>query len=275
MPVVSQYFADEFWQMPRCEPINTEAVIMGLLQHKISHVLPSRDGELLFWAKLAPQLTANGIRLLLSPEPTVRLCLDKRQFSEWGERQGLPMIPSYQQPESDHSLWVVKERYGAGSTKLGLALTKDQARQHAIGLESPLFQPFIAGQEISIDAWLDNQSQLKGHICRYRIKVQQGESQITQSVRLTAYDQLIRNTLEGLGLTGPVVLQGIISDDQQLHLLECNSRFGGASTLGIRAGVDSLYWSLAESLGMDLGAIPFLPLSEPVTQIRYAGDLYL
>jgi len=71
------------------------------------------------------------------------------------------------------------------------------------------------------------------------------------------------------------VLQGIISDDQQLHLLECNSRFGGASTLGIRAGVDSLYWSLAESLGMDLGAIPFLPLSEPVTQIRYAGDLYL
>jgi len=81
--------------------------------------------------------------------------------------------------------------------------------------------------------------------------------------------------LQALQLTGPVVLQDIIDEQQQLNLIECNSWFGGASTLGIFAGVDSLYLSLAESCGEDVNAIPFSPTSAPFTQVRFAGDSYL
>lgn len=274
-PVVSQYFSDEFWLMPKCEPSHIQEIVTGLQQRKITHILPSRDGELLFWADLTPILEPLGITVISASNHAISLCLDKYKFSLWGTEQNLPVIPSLLQLNNTAALWVVKERFGAGSNKLGLALSSAQALEHAAQLQSPIFQPFINGKEISIDAWLDKHSKLKGHIYRYRTKVQHGESQITQSVALPIYDTIVKTVLESLQLKGPVVLQAIITPDTQLHIIECNSRFGGASTLGIKAGVDSLYWSLAESLGCDLNAMQFKPAPPPITQVRYAGDIYL
>jgi carbamoyl-phosphate synthase large subunit len=36
--------------------------------------------------------------------------------------------------------------------------------------------------------------------------------------------------------------------DGKLQIIECNPRFGGASTTSIAVGLDSLYWSLTETL---------------------------
>ncbi|MDP4528332.1 ATP-grasp domain-containing protein [Alkalimonas delamerensis] len=274
-PVVSQYFADDFWLMPHSTKASTNDIIAGLVQRKISHVLPSRDGELLFWARLKPQLEEQGIRVLISPERAVQSCLDKHEFSNQLISKGFPVIPSFEEPAGDSPLWVVKERTGAGSQSLGLALDTTAALQHAAALKQPIFQPYIQGREISIDAWLNCEGKLKANIYRYRVKVQHGESQISQTTPLPQYDAMIRDALQTLQLTGPVVMQAIIDRQQQLHIIECNCRFGGASTLGIRAGVDSLYWSLAESCGLDVNAMPFTPASNPITQVRYAGDLYL
>lgn len=276
-PVVSQYFADLFWQIPPCTTSHTAEILAGLNHYQVSHIVPSRDGELVFWARLKPQLAAAGIMVIVSNESSIQRCLDKQLFAELLQAKGYPAIPTFcALPEAQPAaLWVVKERFGAGSKQLGIALGKAAALQHATKLQQPIFQPYIHGQELSIDAWLDQHGKLKAHCYRYRIKVQHGESQITQTVALPQYDPVVRDILHELNLSGPVVLQAIIDEQQQLHIIECNSRFGGASTLGIAAGVDSLYWSLAESCGQDINAIPFHPASAPLTQVRYAGDLYL
>jgi carbamoyl-phosphate synthase large subunit len=59
-----------------------------------------------------------------------------------------------------------------------------------------------------------------------------------------------------------------------LHLLECNCRFGGASTLSIAAGLDSFYWFLRECLNEDLSDLPFLNYRRGLRQIRYAEDKF-
>ncbi len=274
-PVVSQYFADHFWHMPLCNESNLHAIKEGLAEYQITHIVPSRDGELMFWSEQKEALKPLGIEVLVSAEEVIRLCLDKFNFAQVKTHAQCKVIPALLYPDESANLWVVKERYGAGSQNIGLKLTTQEALHHAKTLQCPLYQPFIQGTEISVDAWLDKQSQLKGHICRYRTKVQHGESQISQTVSLPQYDDQIKTLLEQLQLTGPVVLQAIIDQQQQLHIIECNSRFGGASTLGIKAGVDSLYWSLAESMAMDLTQLPFTPSSQTITQVRYAGDLYL
>lgn len=277
-PVVSQYFADIFWQMPPCQEEYLPEIIAGLQQHQISHILPSRDGELSFWSGMKEHLDSLGIKVLVAPKSSIQRCLDKLLFADFLCRLALPAIPAYASlpgTVAETTLWVVKERFGAGSQSLGLALEPEAALRHAAKLTTPIFQPYISGREVSIDAWLNNQGQLKAHIYRYRIKVEHGESQITQTVALPQYDQQINDVLQALQLTGPVVLQAIIDEQQQLHLIECNSRFGGASTLGIAAGVDSLYWSLAESCGQDINTIPFHPASAPLTQVRFTGDRYL
>lgn len=274
-PVVSEHFADEFWLMPTTTEESAQLIVNGLRQREITHILPSRDGELLFWAKLQPSLAAEDIHIMVAPLQAIQLCLDKYQFSRQLMQAGLPAIPSLLQPNASSHLWVVKERFGAGSQQTGLALNQQQALAIAQGLSAPLFQPYVSGREISVDAWLNRKGQLKAHICRYRIKVQHGESQISQTVQLPQYDGIIRQALQRLKLTGPVVLQAIIDEADKLHIIECNSRFGGASTLGIKAGLDSLYWSLAEACGQEPDTLPFIAASQPITQIRYPTDSYL
>jgi carbamoyl-phosphate synthase large subunit len=71
---------------------------------------------------------------------------------------------------------------------------------------------------------------------------------VTTTFRDAALEEQAVRVLAALQLRGPVVLQAIVVDGG-LRVIECNPRFGGASTASIAVGLDSLYWSLAEALG--------------------------
>jgi carbamoyl-phosphate synthase large subunit len=74
-------------------------------------------------------------------------------------------------------------------------------------------------------------------------------------------------------------LQAIIGrailGDEGLQIIECNTRFGGASTASIAAGLDSFYWSLLESSGADVSQAPFLRIPGEVRQVRAPTDTYV
>jgi carbamoyl-phosphate synthase large subunit len=53
---------------------------------------------------------------------------------------------------------------------------------------------------------------------------------------------------DSLELRGHAVVQAF-AGDEQVSVLECNPRVGGASTLGFHAGVDTPAWALAEARG--------------------------
>ena len=170
---------------------------------------------------------------------------------------------------------VVKERFGAGSRSIGLRLDRAAAAAHALTLESPIFQPQVEGQEISIDAWLDRDQQLKGLVLRRRDRVVNGESQVTTTFSDAALESQAAAMLQALQLSGPVVMQAMVGADGGLQVIECNPRFGGASTTGIAAGLASLHWSLLEATGADLSAWPFHRIPGQVRQIRVPTDLYV
>ena len=75
-------------------------------------------------------------------------------------------------------------------------------------------------------------------------------------------------------MRGPVVLQAIIKNGQ-LFFLECNTRFGGGSTTSIRAGLDSLYWSILETQGENLNEYKFNKSITKVQKIRFEEDIFL
>lgn len=270
---LSASFANDFWQMPPTNDAHFEELLQGCLARNISMILPTRDSELLFWARHATELREAGIELLTSPATSIERCLDKLAFSQFGEKHQLPFIPSYLQPDASAIHWVVKERFGAGSRSLGLNLDRQAALNHAQQLEAPIFQPFIEGLEISVDAWLDRKHQVKGLVLRRRELVMNGESQITTTFREPAIEQQVQVLLEQLELSGPVVLQAIIDEQQHLHVIECNPRFGGASTASLAVGLDSLYWSMQEALEQDINLYPFTRLPD-VTQVRAPQDFY-
>lgn len=272
---VSRAFADSFWQMPATVNANKAALRRGCIERNIKVILPSRDGELLFWAENKTYFAEAGIHIIVSPAAGIALCLDKLAFAEFGRQHQLPIISaSLQIDDINAEQFVVKERFGAGAKSIGLALTKAQAMQHAKQLQAPIYQPMQSGREISIDAWLDHDSSVKGLILRQRDKVVAGESQISTTFTDTALTQQLRHILAQLKLTGPVVMQAFIDDSDRPHIIECNSRFGGASTLSIVAGLDSLYWSFLQAMQPEARLSDFTAATQQIRQLRYSMDTY-
>lgn len=273
---LAAYVADEFWAMPTTTDDKLEEIVQGCLERGISAIFPTRDGELLFWARHADRFRAAGISVMVSSVGSIDICVDKLRFADFGAHHGFPFIPASLMPESlNTSQYVVKERFGAGSRAIGLNLSRADAEIHSRKLTQPIYQPHLGGTEISVDAWLDRHHAVKGLVLRSRDCVVNGESQVTTTFRNTRIEAQALQTLEALGLSGSVVLQAMVSADSNLYIIECNARFGGASTTAIAAGLDSLYWSLIEALGTDMADYPFLRIPGELRQVRIPADIYI
>jgi len=276
------HFTDAHWVMPPTTDAHLPDIIGYCREHRLGHVIPTRDGELAFWSRHRAALAAAGIAVLVSAPEAVQRCLDKLEFAAFGQQAGLPVIPTSLHldtlaadtiPLPRRAAFVVKERHGAGALILGLNLPYAAAVAHAQTLQEPIFQPFIAGREISVDAYVDRAGRVHGLVARTRDVVVRGESQVTTTLIDPALEARLVPIIETLGLYGPLVLQALLTDDGGLHLIECNCRFGGASTLGIAAGVDSFFWFLQEAAGADLSQFPFRPAPGPLRQVRAAADV--
>jgi len=273
---LTRFVADDFWEMPPTAADHVDALLAGCQARGIKAVLPTRDGELAFWAEHRDVFAGAGIDVIVSAPEAIRRCLDKLAFAAFGEAEGLAFIPARLDPgELDATRFVVKERYGAGSRSIGLDLDEAAALRHGEALDAPIYQPFVEGEEISIDAWIDRAGQVKGLVPRRRDQVVNGESQVTTTFRDAAIEAAALRALERLDLRGPVVMQALIDGDRGFHVIECNSRFGGASTAAITAGLDTLYWSLIEAFGGDAGELPFIRRQGEIRQIRIPRDTHV
>lgn len=273
--VISAYFADEFWQMPRLSELAGEALLADLRARDIHAVIPTRDGELAFWAARREELAAAGIAVMVANPAAVEACTDKVRFAERLEDINLPAIPTELKVCEGEYPRVVKERFGAGSRGIGLNLSRAQAAEFAERMDQPIFQPFIEGEEFSIDAYFTRQGKCHGAIARRRMLVIGGESKITETVDDPHLLDLCRDTGEYLGLDGGhAVFQVIYTPQGHAYVVECNARFGGASSLSLAAGLPSFRWFLEEA---ETGApiTPFTPAPVPLRQVRYSEDLLI
>jgi len=273
---VTGYIADAFWEMPRTVDSEVDALVAGCKERNIHTIIPTRDGELLFWAKHRSRFAEEGISVVISPLASIQVCLDKLAFADFGVTHNLPFILTADRPDKIKATsYVVKDRYGAGSRTIGLNLTKQAAIEHGSQLEEPIYQPFIAGTEISVDAWLNSSHQVKGLVLRIRDRIFDGEAQVTTTFQDPEIEAQILKVLQALKLRGPVVLQALIDDNNQIHIIECNPRFGGSSTTSIAVGLDIFYWSILESYGLDLSEYQFERKSNEIRQVRIPTDIHI
>lgn len=272
---LSSHFTDGFWTMPRLSNLPIADLIAYCKSQNICLIIPTRDGELEYFSKAKADLLKAGINVMVSDFNSINRCLDKLLFSnEKGEE--ILAIPSYLKPdESSATHFVVKERYGAGSLSIGINLDKKSAIDHAKKLENPIFQPFVSGNEISVDAYISREGDVKGIVMRKRDVVVNGESQITSTFTDSKLQITFFKIIKNLNLYGHIILQALIDENGNVHVIECNSRFGGASTLAIQAGLDSFYWAYLEAIGENLDNYPFYPSVTSIKQVRHPHDSYL
>lgn len=268
--------AHRFWQMPPTTDTNLDAIIDGCLQRGIAAILPTRDGELAFWARHRQVFRDQGIHPIVSDGAGIDRCIDKLAFGEFGQQAGLPILPCSLTPNGiDAARLVVKERFGAGSASIGIDLGYAEAIEHAKSLRSPLFQEYTRGPEISIDAWVNDEGAPIGVVLRRRDRVISGEAAITTTFRDEGLEEQARAVFGAFGLFGPVMLQAIVSEQKGLRVIEINPRFGGASTASLHVGLDALFWSFTRALGLAEGDPDFVRSPQDIQLVRLPEDIVL
>jgi carbamoyl-phosphate synthase large subunit len=270
---LGRYFADGFWTMPSLEELTTDELISFCNENQIKAIIPTRDGELAYFANQNFALMEAGISVMVSKIDAVKACDDKLLFSRILEQQQLPSIPTVQNISlMDTKSFVVKEQFGAGSKSLLLNAEKDQAQHFAKTLFHPVFQPFIEGTEYSVDLFITQNNSVKGTIVRERTLVIDGEAHVTTTLNRPDIGYLCERAALSFELTGHSVWQVLESADKNLHVIECNPRFGGASTASLAVGLDSFYWFLQETIHGSIDHIPFLRSPQNIQQIRYRDN---
>lgn len=272
---LGKYFVDGFWNMPKFDELDFETLVKFCAQKNISIIIPSRDGELDYFSKTKDQLYDLGVFVMISNEKAIDNCLDKLRFYSKTNLKRHVIETSESLSEIDSDRLVVKERYGTGSISIGIDLSREEARLHALNLQTPIFQPFKKGRELSVDAYVDLKHNVKGVVIRERIKVVNGESRITTTIVDRNLEIFFNKVIKELNLYGHLTLQAIIDSDKNIHIIECNPRFGGASSLSIRCGLDSFYWLYLESNRIDIDGIKFQAPKKEITQIRYLENKYI
>jgi carbamoyl-phosphate synthase large subunit len=270
---IARSFVDGFWVMPKLSQLDAGSLLDYCRANGIGYIVPTRDGELEFFAAARATLADGGVAVMISPPDTVHNCIDKLAFCETLTGFGFPAIPTSTSIDAIAApRLVLKERFGAGSQGLHLDIAPADARAKAGSLSAPIFQPFIAGVEYSADVYVDRGGSAHGVVVRRRDVVLGGESQVTTTVRHARAESLCAAIAAKLGIYGHCVFQLIEDERGQLHIIECNARFGGASTLSVAAGLDSFCWFLLESRAQTLGSAPFVRAPRELRQVRYACD---
>jgi len=274
--IIGKHFVDIFWKMPKLQTLQIRKLIEFCKKNSISCIIPTRDGELEFFAKNKNILQKNNIQVMISNLESVKNCLDKIKFFKVTKKLGFPTIQTTKNIAVLHcKKFVVKERFGAGARNIGLELTKEEAFHHSKHLHHPIFQPYIDGREFSIDLYVGKNGKTHGTVARTRDLVVNGESQISQTIREPVLESVCSNLSEKLNLYGHIIIQALKDNNNGIHIIECNNRFGGASSLSQKVGLDSFYWFLIETLGKDLSQHPFVRSKIEKKQIRHPDDLIL
>ena len=271
---VGKFFVEKFWKMPLIENLEINDLIKYCKRNEINYIIPTRDGDLVYFSKNKSTLSKNKIFVMISNLKTVNFCLDKINFYENGKKVNLPVIQTSKNiQEIKSKRYVVKERFGSGSSQLGLNLTKQNAINHAKILRNPIFQPYIPGEEFSIDAYVTKNKKIQGIIVRKRNLILNGESKISQVVTNKKLEQVCHKMIKNFIFYGHIIIQVLVDSRNKIHVIECNSRFGGASSLSVECGLDSFNWFIKENSGHKL--IKQVKKIPKKTLIRYPKDMFI
>jgi len=183
--------------------------------------------------------------------------LDKLAFADFGTGQGLPFIPAAEHPDAlGNGPFVVKERYGAAAAKSASISIAPPLSNTLASWSTRSYQPYVSGQEISVDAWADRSHTIKGLVLRRRDEVIDGESQVTTTFHDNALLAVALRVLQVLQLRGPIVLQAILGENG-LRVIECQYALRRCLYHFDRGGLDSPLLEPARIKWVDVNNYPF------------------
>ncbi len=268
------FVADEARVVPRLDdPAFADAFAALCAESKIALVVPTRDGELEALAALAPRLAAAGTRMLAAPAETLRLCRDKRRFNAFCLEHGFAVAKIFSGEEIPPFPVFVRPASGAGGR--GARRIDDEAAWNALGeaRRDMVVQEVIEAPEYTVDALLDLTGKPLQAVARRRLLVKAGEAVKSRVEDIPDLAAAALDLCARLGCIGHNVVQAFHTPKEGTRFIEVNPRFGGASNLSIKAGLDSPVRIVQMIRGETEAAARPRPIAFGLTMLRHAANI--
>ncbi|RSL29993.1 ATP-grasp domain-containing protein [Salibacterium salarium] len=214
--------------------------------YQINGVLSLIDPELSLLAGVKEEFQRKNITMIVSNKDVVDICLDKYLTYQYLRLNEIPVVPTYLSFEevvndihSSKRTFPLIAKPKTGSASLGVKTI------HSIGewelmdkKEHYIIQPFIEGDEIGVDCYIDLLSKEVTHIfCKKKVIMRSGETDRSVSMKDPALLEMIQHVAKTLHLSGPVDIDCFKTENGYM-ISEINPRFGGGYLHAHEAGQD-------------------------------------
>ena len=249
-----------------------EWVVRLATRHSLTAVMSLHDYENVRLADAATALAAQGVTFIGPGSETAKLLIDKyAQYTYLRRRLSDGLVPTY--PESSwgdpridragvHG-WVIKDRFGSGSSGLAFASSWPEAVQacrenkRTAGMDADMnsapmesvIQPRVAGHEYNVDVFLDRAGSISGICVKKKMRMRNGETDAAEVLIDPPHNvtRLATQVASLLDATGNLDIDIIESPSGAAFVIDINPRFGGGYAFSARAGYEAAeaIWTIA------------------------------
>jgi carbamoyl-phosphate synthase large subunit len=238
------YAADRAFRVPNSNhPHYLDEILAIAKSEDVGLIVPTIDDELTVFARSVDRFTAEGIRVVISPEETTELCHDKYQTCRTLSANGIAAARSFlpwELPDLANPPafpLFIKPRRGRGG--VGAFVIRD-ARELAFFVDyvdDPVVQEYLDGPEFTIDMLCDFSGRPLSIVPRERVVIRAGVIDRGRTVKSAALIGLGLACADALTCIGPVNIQCRVVGGRPI-VFEINPRFSGGIPLTIESGAD-------------------------------------
>ena len=243
--------ADHAETVPRCtSPGFLPAMMEICRKHQVRLIVPTIDTELPVYAHHRKTFEEMGVQVLVADPEIIGIIRDKSATAHFLAARGIPGPRTWtvaeclsQRAEIPWPVFV-KPRAGSGSKGTFLAHAPETI-ESAANPESLTVQEHCAGDEFTINAFLDGQGRAVSCVPHRREFVRDGEVCFAETQRIAAFTEAANGIASAWpSYYGPLCFQGFRDSNQQIRVFEINGRFGGGYPICDHAGGTFARWIL-------------------------------
>jgi carbamoyl-phosphate synthase large subunit len=263
---------------PPTEPdrfVDELATVVAL--HDVDVVVCTVSEEMLVLAGREHEL---GAALWLPKRRSVVACVDKWRFWKIAEYVRIPAAPSALGDVAVDSIidslpgpWIVKPRFGRGSRDVYLVDEPTELACACRRIDQPIVQTQVRGREFTLDLLVDRAGRIAAAVPRWRLETSSGISTKGRTFCDHRLTEIAERVVAAYSLTGAANLQGFLTDEDDIVVIEVNPRFSGGLSLSLAAGADLVGEFVRGTLGLSLRPerLEFRP---GVTMVRHYTELF-
>lgn len=226
-------------------------LIQICLDKNIGVIIPTIDPELMVLAMNRQRLSEIGVEIVLSDEPFIKVCRDKRQTQLYLQNIGIDVPKAV---DKYHPTFPMFVKPYDGSLSRDIHVVRNQKELTQDMLENPkfMFMEYLDKKdykEYSVDMYFGKDHCVKGIVPRERIEVRAGEINKGKTHKNEIVD-FLKDKMGCLsGVRGCICFQLFYRDsDHQIKGSEINPRFGGGFPLTYHAKANYAAYIIQEYL---------------------------